>query len=88
MSIYPQAITLARESCAQYREGLISEDVLQYRLMTAASLICALEEKKLRHYLEDAESYIDLARFTTRDVRNNVLNILDGVEKELEAWDS
>jgi len=51
MSIYPQAMALVKDACEQYRKNLMSEELLQYRLMTAASIIVALEEKELRRYL-------------------------------------
>ena len=88
MAIYPQALALVREASEQYRNQVISEETLQFRLMTAASIICALEEKQLRHYLENAESRIELVRFTRKHVYDEVMCIVREVESEIGRWES
>ncbi len=60
---------------------------MQYRLMTAASLIVGLEEKKTRYFLEKAEADIELAIYASPRTSERVLEIIDGVEKELKKWE-
>jgi hypothetical protein len=87
MAIYRQALALVREASEQYRDELISEETLQYRLMTAASIICALEEKELRRYPENLESRIELVRFTKNRIYDEVMCIVREVESEIARWE-
>lgn len=64
MFLYPEIILDITQVCEKYRRKIVDEEQLQEHLWNAVQTIVAVEEKDLRTFLRQAESRVELLRFT------------------------
>lgn len=81
---YPRQVNAVSDACRAFRSGEIGVDVLQASIWQGAEAVVAIEEVEFRSFLEDAESRIELIRFTTND-RAAIMKIVDEVEACIRA---
>ena len=88
MAIYPDVIQDIRRACQAYRDDRVLLTDLQTAISSGANAIVAVEENRLRQYLDDTEGRLELIRFTTNaaDVRRAALIVIGELEVELSKW--
>ena len=89
MAIYPRILSIVKEGCAHNRSNTSGIEELQSIIWNAAEQIVALEEKELRRSLQNAESKLELLRFTvdSEQVYEQSLMVIAEVEKQVEEWE-
>ena len=89
MTLYPQILCQVKESCANYRSRTIGIEQLQSIIWNAAEQIVAREEKELRRSLQNAESKLELFRFTvdSEQVYEQSLMVVAEIERQVKEWE-
>ena len=89
MTIYPELIIEIRNACFSFEQGEMAVISFQQFLARSVDTVVAIEDKKLRQFLDDAENRIELIRFTidANRVRAEVTKVVHAVATEIANWE-
>jgi hypothetical protein len=77
-----------KKTFLDYRSRHIGVEELQAAIWSAAQLVTAVEEKELRRFLQNAESRLDLLRFTVDETAlfDKALKLVSEIEDHVQKW--
>lgn len=79
---YPDEVQNLLKAYAEFRSGGMKLGALKSAIWRAASVIVSVEEADFREFLQWAEGAIDVTEFTTENVYQEALKIVERIETE------